>query len=56
MLAPTDPAILIPLFEHMRVRVKVAQTIIAESALNDVTGAVLALALASFVDPGRGSR
>ncbi len=55
VLAPTDPAILIPLFEHMRIRAKVAQTIIAESALNDVTGAVLALALASFVVEGGGS-
>jgi len=55
VLAPTDPAILIPLFEHMRIRAKVVQTIIAESALNDVTGAVLALALASFVLEGEGS-
>jgi cell volume regulation protein A len=54
-LAPTDPAILIPLFEHMRIRAKVVQTVIAESALNDVTGAVLALALASFVIEGEGS-
>ena len=54
-LAPTDPAILIPLFERMRIRPKVVQTIIAESALNDVTGAVLALALASFVIEGEGS-
>ena len=55
VLAPTDPAILIPLFERLRVRAKVAQTIVAESALNDVTGAVLALALATFVLEGEGS-
>ncbi|MGH2996372.1 MAG: cation:proton antiporter, partial [Gaiellaceae bacterium] len=55
VLAPTDPAILIPLFERLRVRPKVTQTIIAESALNDVTGAVLALALAAFVIEGEGS-
>jgi cell volume regulation protein A len=55
VLAPTDPAILIPLFERLRVRAKVTQTIVAESALNDVTGAVLALALASFVIEGEGS-
>jgi cell volume regulation protein A len=55
VLAPTDPAILIPLFERLRVRAKVTQTIIAESALNDVTGAVLTLALASFVVEGEGS-
>ena len=55
VLAPTDPAILIPLFERLRVRAKVTQTIIAESALNDVTGAVLALSLAPFVIEGEGS-
>jgi cell volume regulation protein A len=55
VLAPTDPAILIPLFERLRIRPKVAQTIVAESALNDVTGAVLALALAAFVVNGGGS-
>jgi cell volume regulation protein A len=55
VLAPTDPAILIPLFEHMRIRAKVVQTIIAESALNDVTGAVLALAFATLVLEGEGS-
>jgi cell volume regulation protein A len=55
VLAPTDPAILIPLFERMRIRPKVAQTVVAESALNDPTGAVLALALAAFVVEGGGS-
>jgi cell volume regulation protein A len=49
VLAPTDPAILIPLFERMGLRAKVRQTVIAESALNDPTGAVLALAVAAFV-------
>jgi cell volume regulation protein A len=55
VLAPTDPAILIPLFERLRIRAKVTQTIVAESALNDVTGAVLALSLATFVIEGGGS-
>jgi potassium/hydrogen antiporter len=55
VLSPTDPAILIPLFERLRIRAKVAQTIVAESALNDVTGAVLALSLAAFVIEGSGS-
>jgi cell volume regulation protein A len=49
VLAPTDPAILIPLFERARLRAKIRQTVIAESALNDPTGAVLALAVAAFV-------
>jgi len=55
VLAPTDPAILIPLFERIRLRPKVSQTIIAESALNDPTGAVLALAVAGVVLSGGAS-
>ena len=55
MLAPTDPAILIPLFERLGLRPKVSQTIIAESALNDPTGAVLALAVAGVVVSGSAS-
>jgi cell volume regulation protein A len=54
-LAPTDPAILVPLFERMHLRPKVAQTVIAESALNDPTGAVLALAFAGVVLSGEAS-
>jgi cell volume regulation protein A len=49
VLAPTDPAILIPLFERLRITPKVAQTVIAESGLNDAVGAVLALSVAAFV-------
>jgi potassium/hydrogen antiporter len=55
VVAPTDPAILIPLFERLRVRTKVVQTVVAESALNDPTGAVLALAVAAFIVEGGGS-
>lgn len=55
VLAPTDPAILIPLFERMRIRPKISQTIVAESALNDPTGAVLALAVAGIVLSGHPS-
>ena len=55
IVAPTDPAILIPLFERLRLRPKVAQTIVAESGFNDVTGAILALALVGFVIEGEGS-
>jgi cell volume regulation protein A len=55
VLAPTDPAILIPLFERLGLRPKLSQTIIAESALNDPTGAVLALAVAGVVLSGGAS-
>ena len=49
VIAPTDPAILIPLFRRMGLRPKLQQTIIAESALNDPTGAVLALTFLGVV-------
>jgi cell volume regulation protein A len=52
VLAPTDPAILIPLFTRTRVSAKLAQTVIAESAFNDPTGAILALAVAGVVRTG----
>jgi cell volume regulation protein A len=52
VLAPTDPAILIPLFDRIGIRQKIEQTAIAESALNDSTGAVLALVLAGVVASG----
>ena len=55
VLAPTDPAILIPLFVRSRLREKVAQTVVAESAFNDPTGAVLALSLAGVLISGEGS-
>ncbi len=55
VLSPTDPAILIPLFLRSRLRPKVAQTVIAESALNDPTGAVVALTLAGVVLTGESS-
>ncbi len=54
-LAPTDPAILIPLFSRSRLRPKLAQTVVAESAFNDPTGAVLALALAGVLLSGDAS-
>jgi cell volume regulation protein A len=55
VLAPTDPAILIPLFERMNLRPKLSQTIIAESALNDAIGAVLAITIAVAVVEGGAS-
>lgn len=55
VLAPTDPAILIPLFDRIGIKQKIEQTAIAESALNDSTGAVLALVLAGVVANGQTS-
>ncbi len=55
VLSPTDPAILIPLFVRSRLKPKLAQTVIAESAFNDPTGAALALTLAGVVLTGSNS-
>ena len=52
VLAATDPAILIPLFDRLKLRPKVSQTVIAESAFNDVTGTVLTLTLVGVVEAG----
>jgi cell volume regulation protein A len=52
VLASTDPAIIIPLFERLGLRPKVSQTVIAESAFNDVTGTVLVLTLVEVVRAG----
>jgi cell volume regulation protein A len=55
VLAPTDPAILIPLLDRLQVAPKIAHVVIAESALNDPAGAVLAVAVAATVLEGGGS-
>ncbi|HEY8067579.1 MAG TPA: sodium:proton antiporter [Burkholderiales bacterium] len=39
-LASTDPATLVPIFKQVRVRERVAQTVMSESAFNDAMGAI----------------
>src|SRR5215210_6787299 len=52
VLSATDPAILIPLFDRLMLRPKVSQTVIAESAFNDVTATVLTLTLVGVAEAG----
>jgi cell volume regulation protein A len=40
-LASTDPATLVPIFRQVRIRDRVAQTVISESAFNDAMGAIM---------------
>ena len=40
VLSSTDPATLIPVFKQIRVRERVAQTVVSESAFNDAMGAI----------------
>ncbi|MDH4100454.1 MAG: sodium:proton antiporter [Nitrospirota bacterium] len=49
ILAPTDPAALIPVFNSVRVKDKLVVTGISESALNDATGAAMVFALIPVV-------
>ena len=46
-IASTDPATLIPIFRQIRIRDRVAQTVISESAFNDPMAAILTFALLS---------
>jgi cell volume regulation protein A len=42
VLGSTDPATLVPIFRQIRIRDRVAQTVMSESAFNDAMGAILA--------------
>jgi len=39
-LASSDPATLVPIFQQVNIRDRVAQTVVSESAFNDATGAI----------------
>lgn len=41
VIASTDPATLVPVFRQVKIRAKVAQTVMSESAFNDAMGAIL---------------
>ncbi len=40
-IASTDPATLVPIFRQVRIRDRVTQTVVSESAFNDATGAIV---------------
>jgi potassium/hydrogen antiporter len=44
-IASTDPATLVPVFRQVRIKDRVAQTVMSESAFNDATGAILTFAV-----------
>lgn len=52
VLSATDPAILVPLFDRLGLRPRVAQTVIAESAINDPMSAILSLTMAGIITAG----
>src|SRR4051794_18257508 len=51
-LASTDPATLIPIFRHIHIRERVAQTVMSESAFNDAMSAILTFTLVTFATGG----
>jgi cell volume regulation protein A len=53
-IASTDPATLIPIFRQIRIRERVAQTVISESAFNDAMAAILTFSVLA-VATGEGS-
>ena len=47
-LSSTDPATLVPIFRQVRIRDRVAQTVMSESAFNDAMGAILTFSIVSI--------
>ena len=48
-LSSTDPATLVPVFKEVRIRERVAQTVVSESAFNDSMSAIVTFALLGIV-------
>lgn len=51
-VAATDPATLVPVFRQVRIRDKVAQFVVSESAFNDPMGAIITFAMLTLVIGG----
>ncbi len=54
VIASTDPATLVPIFKQVKIRAKVAQTVMSESAFNDAMGAILTFAVLGIAISGGG--
>ncbi|MEG1312294.1 MAG: cation:proton antiporter [Romboutsia sp.] len=53
IVASTDPATLVPIFNTVKIKDKVKQTVISESAFNDATGAILTSAVIAIILSGK---
>jgi len=49
VIASTDPATLVPVFKQVRIRERVAQTVMSESAFNDAMGAIVTFSLLGII-------
>ncbi len=52
VIASTDPATLVPIFKQVKIRAKVSQTVMSESAFNDAMGAILTFAVLGLATSG----
>ena len=52
IIASTDPATLVPIFNSVKIKDKVKQTVISESAFNDATGAIITSAVLAIILSG----
>ncbi len=46
-IAPTDPATIVPIFKQIKIRERLSQTMMSESAFNDATGTIATFAILS---------
>jgi cell volume regulation protein A len=49
VVASTDPATLVPVFKQVRIKDRVAQTVMSESAFNDAMGAIVTFSLIGII-------
>jgi len=52
VISSTDPATLVPIFKQVKIRAKVAQTVMSESALNDAMAAIFTFAVLGLATSG----
>lgn len=53
ILAPTDPAALVPIFLSVKIKERLAQTVLSESAFNDATAAIAAFTILGIITTGQ---
>lgn len=53
VVASTDPATLVPVFKEVRIKDRIKQTVISESAFNDAMGAILVISILAIITSHR---
>ncbi|MBF8982817.1 cation:proton antiporter [Lutibacter sp. B2] len=52
IIASTDPATLVPVFQEVKIKKRVKQAVISESAFNDAAGAILVFSILTIIQSG----